>query len=468
MHTGPGDAPKVARVLVGLPAYRGAEHIAEALCCIREQEFAAFEVLISVDDGDRDTARACEPFLADPRFRLVMQPRRLGWEENINWLMAQPGYEFFCYWQQDDVTTPDYLGALVAFADAHPSFVCAFSDVVFFEDERVRLECPSLTGFALTRALYFLETLNGVPFRGLIRKAAIDRAGPIRRGEFAGVHEDYIWLAKLAREGKLGRVAGPTYFKRRHKGAASEAWMHRDATWRRAAWIELGVGMLDAILPAVAAAEREVALSIVLERLCAPRGERFFCCGVEPAGASVETADAEIIRESVGFWLERDAGVRGLLHRLRGDLARDGTLVLNFRADEPAAGLLTHGWSHPEPWGTWSAAATARLRLPIPDDRRRWTVALACRAYAEPGRPQTVRLSMDGGAQTHWQFDTGELCDKELSLTSETGQATIEFHFPDAVSPHALGRSNDNRPLALALISVTISPAEDRAITPPP
>lgn len=263
-----------ARILIGVPAYRGAQHIAETLRCIREQEFAAFAVLISVDNGDQETARACEPFLADPRFRMTVHREHLGWDRNINWLMAECRSDFFCYWQQDDLAAKDYLNSLIRFADANPDFVCAFTDIQWFGDEQARSSCPSLTGFALNRALYFLETMNGVPFRGLIRKSAIERAGPIRHTEFESAHEEFVWLAKLAREGAFARVPGSLYFKRKHKEAISAKWDHRRPEWWRPAWMEFGIGMLESILPLVAPHEREVALAVVLERLCCPKEGR--------------------------------------------------------------------------------------------------------------------------------------------------------------------------------------------------
>src|SRR5204863_4030312 len=123
------DNPMQARILVGVPAYRGAQHIGETLRCIAEQELAAFEVLISIDNADQETARACAPFIGDPRFRMVVQDQHLGWDRNINWLMAECPCEFFCYWQQDDLATKDYLLSLLRFADASPGFVCAFTDL---------------------------------------------------------------------------------------------------------------------------------------------------------------------------------------------------------------------------------------------------------------------------------------------------------------------------------------------------
>lgn len=90
-----------ARILIGMLAFHGADVIREALDSIGKQDHSKFRVLISVDGGDAEAAAACEPFLDDPRFSLVVQPRRLGWAGNINWLMSQPDYDFFCFWQHD-------------------------------------------------------------------------------------------------------------------------------------------------------------------------------------------------------------------------------------------------------------------------------------------------------------------------------------------------------------------------------
>src|SRR5262245_18349560 len=185
------NARQRARVLIGIPAYRGERHIAETLHSIQEQEFDAFEALVSVDGGDRVTAQACEPFLSDPRFRLVVHEHRRNWHGNINWLMEQVTHEFYCYWPQDDLATSDYLASLLRFAAAHPDHVCAFSDIQWFEQEETRGICPSLTGPALERTRYVLESMNGVPFRGLIRSNAMRRAGSLRHTPFQSAHEEF-------------------------------------------------------------------------------------------------------------------------------------------------------------------------------------------------------------------------------------------------------------------------------------
>jgi len=266
---------KTARVLVGVPAFRGARFIAETLRSIQAQSFDAFRVLIAVDDSDAETADVCRPYLRDSRFSLVVHDRRLGWAANINWLMAQLSEEFFCYWQQDDLASPDYLLELVRHADSHPSAVCVYSDIQWFGSEGSRLTCPSLTGLPVNRALYFFETLNGTPFRGLVRRPAIESTGSIRLTDYESALEELVWLARLGREGTLLRATKPTYFKRKHEDSVHVKWYEREMSWKRSVWIEFGIGMLETIMPIVPESERDSALRVILERLCCRREGRF-------------------------------------------------------------------------------------------------------------------------------------------------------------------------------------------------
>ena len=72
--------------------------------------------------------------------------------------MEQVAHEFYCYWPQDDLATRDYLASLMRFADAHPDYVCAFSDIQWFEQDQIRAICPTLTGTALERTRYVFES----------------------------------------------------------------------------------------------------------------------------------------------------------------------------------------------------------------------------------------------------------------------------------------------------------------------
>jgi glycosyltransferase involved in cell wall biosynthesis len=90
-------------VTVGVPVYRGQLELPVTLECLRTQTYPNLDVLISVDAADQESARACEPFLRrDARFRLQVQPSRLGWAGNTDWTMRERRGEFYIFQQHDD------------------------------------------------------------------------------------------------------------------------------------------------------------------------------------------------------------------------------------------------------------------------------------------------------------------------------------------------------------------------------
>jgi glycosyltransferase involved in cell wall biosynthesis len=63
-------------VSIGVPAYNGAQHLAEALESARSQDYPNLEIII-VDDASTDKTEAiCRRFAAiDPRIRYIRSPR---------------------------------------------------------------------------------------------------------------------------------------------------------------------------------------------------------------------------------------------------------------------------------------------------------------------------------------------------------------------------------------------------------
>src|SRR6185312_11213736 len=171
------------RITVGLPVYKGAGLIGKALECLQKQTFSNFEAIISVDNGDEETADACQPYLSDRRFRMVVQPKRLDWVGNFNWLLQQDLNEFFCYRQHDDTTAPEFFEALLEAADRDVRAADIYSDCQYVGMNN-RLEIAnSIEGEMPDRLFQFIERLpraQGPPVRGLIRSAAIRQAGLVR------------------------------------------------------------------------------------------------------------------------------------------------------------------------------------------------------------------------------------------------------------------------------------------------
>src|SRR5205814_8904350 len=106
-------------VTIGVPVC-GDAFLEEALRSIQAQTYPNLQVRIGLDGPDAACERIVSRFLTDSRFQLVVQPKRLGWFGNLNWLMAHASGDFWTYHGQDDVTSANYVEALVAHARMHP------------------------------------------------------------------------------------------------------------------------------------------------------------------------------------------------------------------------------------------------------------------------------------------------------------------------------------------------------------
>jgi len=461
------------RILVGTPAYRGADHIHEALQSIANQDHRDLRVLISIDDNDTGTEAACRPFLADARFSLVMQPRRLGWAANINWLMAQPDYDFFCYWQHDDFTSPDYISGLLASSIAHPAAVCHFCGIQWIGQFNKWMGGATVAGPPLARAAAIFDELNGIPLRGLIRRQAIERTGPIRITDHESGFEEFVWVGKLAREGELQYVEGPTYFKRARGNSTHALWHKRDRLWRRAVWLEFGLGMLETFWPlANEEAERKQALFTVLDRLCLPKAQRFFFYD-GPALPFVADFLREAMRRFPLPWLERAmtaAAAESFAASPAGELldraihfAQAGNHSpakaqdhYRFRAGDAGIDLLLDGWSFAENWGTWSDGPRAGLRLPIGRKRGLWQAAIALRAFGKDGVVQVEMSVPSSAGVTVARVAANRDVRVELRVESDGNDMDLRFAFPAAASPKSLGHGDDMRELGIGLLSMDL------------
>ena len=273
------------RITVGLPIYQAADHIEGTLQCLQSQTYQNFEAIISVDGADGMSAEKCRPFLQDSRFRMVVQPRRLDWFGNLNWLLQQPSHEFFCFRQHDDTTAPEFFETLLEAADAAPRAAIVYADCQWTGGRSDVEIVESITGETLQRLLAYIELIPAAQVRGLIRRDAIAQAGLVRTDEFRGLTQVFSWLAKLLRWGDFVRVPLPIYYKLDHAANYYKNWVNWPDERKRAAWTTLFTGLLDAAIPACRTQEeRAFMLHVILDRVAVFRPGRpyLYTPGTDP------------------------------------------------------------------------------------------------------------------------------------------------------------------------------------------
>ena len=104
---------KAPRVSVVMCAYNGMGVIEQAVGDILAQRFDDWELVIS-DDGSSDGTRDYLAGLDDPRIRVILQPRNLGYVRNKNAAIAAARGDMITQQDQDDRSHPERLSLMVA------------------------------------------------------------------------------------------------------------------------------------------------------------------------------------------------------------------------------------------------------------------------------------------------------------------------------------------------------------------
>jgi hypothetical protein len=267
-----------ASVTVGVPIYRGQEFLAESLASVQSQTRPDLDVLMSLDGPDPDCEEICRSFLDDARFRLVVQPHRLGWMEHTNWIMQQAETEFWHLQEQDDVLEPHFLETLVGYAREHANVAAAFGDVRTFGTIDTHMEMSSVVGTPVMRQMKLIyEHFPGVAPLGLVRTEALRSCGGLKANEFENFAADTALMAGLARSGELHRIPEELYRKRVHATSTHATWWDWPMTQRFGAWQVHCLDMLEHAL-AIDATPQDYRLLwlAIVQRLIAPQTASYF------------------------------------------------------------------------------------------------------------------------------------------------------------------------------------------------
>lgn len=102
-----------ADVTIFLPVYNGANFIRQAIDSVLAQSYTNWTFLIVDNCSTDNTAEICKPYLADPRFKYVLNETNLGVHGNFHKALSLCDTTYFAYLSHDDIyVRPD------AFAEA--------------------------------------------------------------------------------------------------------------------------------------------------------------------------------------------------------------------------------------------------------------------------------------------------------------------------------------------------------------
>ena len=154
-------------------------------------------------------------------------------------------------------------------------------------------------------------------------------------------------------------------------------------------------------------------------------------------------------------------------------------IAIDFTTGGNFSAFSSHGWSAPEPHGVWSNGSEAFIRLTGLCRASSYRMEIVADPYlagaAIPGQSVTI---LSGGWELFHDFRSGPgrlTFAVPGAVIAADGELSLDFRFPDAVSPREMGISQDGRKLGFALwraelVELAVAPAvvaESVAASPP-
>jgi len=215
-------------VVIGMPVYNGATHLAKTLDSILNQTFTNFSLVISDNASTDDTQEICEAYAArDSRIIYHRQPTNQGMASNFNYVFRPEGAPYFKWAAHDDLLEPDYLSECVNLLEKNPLLSMAHCPSGRIDDDGNNLGLYNDLGLGATRVSErfwrVLWTVNIYEIYSVMRTSYIEKAKPV--GEHFG--SERILLAEVLLQGDIAYFE-KSLFARRDHGESLTA-MHLDS-----------------------------------------------------------------------------------------------------------------------------------------------------------------------------------------------------------------------------------------------
>jgi glycosyltransferase involved in cell wall biosynthesis len=280
--------------------------VAETLDSVARQTYPNLHIVISDDASTDGSAELCRGIAERHGFELIVQPERRGWIGNCNFLLERARGAFVCILPHDDLLDERYVEVLAAHLSATPVCVQAFCDLQAFGSLNEVQTQSSLVGSPFERLYgHITRHFDGTPFRGLVRRDALDRAGGVPGGA-VGFAPDISWIAHLALQGEIHRVPEILYFKRYYEGSTHAAWfLLWDDETKIAAWADHCAHLLGiALALELSAAEQWLITHAAVRRLIMANDQRGPYPGIRrlPIARKVELVERLLARFETRFF----------------------------------------------------------------------------------------------------------------------------------------------------------------------
>ena len=228
------------KVTVCVPVRNGAFTIRRTLDSILAQDYPNFEVIVSDNCSDDDTASIVQEY-AEQGVQYYFNPKLEEWgESNWNYILSLAKGHFIALYHSDDIYTPIMVSRQVEFLLNHPKASAVFTKTQTIDefDRPIRNGLRRLPEELKDREEFdFPDLLNAVLKQGnfltvptmMARRESLDKAGSFDL-KFCSAADIDLWF-KLSRLGTVGIIDEPLHKYRISENQAS-AQLFKFRTYR--------------------------------------------------------------------------------------------------------------------------------------------------------------------------------------------------------------------------------------------
>jgi glycosyltransferase involved in cell wall biosynthesis len=282
---------------IGIPTFNRAGLLGRAIASALEQDHEALEILV-VDNCSTDgTAELVAKFAsADPRVRVLRQPRNLGSMVNFETALLEARGDFFMWLADDDWITPGYLRTCLHKLITESHIVVVGREV--WHHPQGPIQGPELVvtdGAAHARIINYLRHDHvGSAFYGVARTSDLRSLLPLPRY----IGSDMWWMLDLACRGSIS-VSNNVQLHRSAGGMSTDFTAICD---------DLDLGWFPRRLPCLA-------IAVGVTRHLA-RSDHLSSVGGRPRRLALAVRGAAIVCVRAGVVAEMCSPTRRLLQRL--------------------------------------------------------------------------------------------------------------------------------------------------------
>ena len=204
------------KVSVIIPAYNSETYIAETLGSALAQTYKNYEVIV-VDDGSRDeTLRVARSF--EPQVK-VLTKQNGGPASARNLAINNSQGDYLALLDSDDLWVKDKLEQQAAFLDENQDVGLVYGEALMFTESNGEKKVGGRIGYTTDPSFRLLLFGDYVPNSTvMIRRACVEKAGPLNESrELIGV-EDYQYWMRIAKHFRMAGIPRPLAYYRIREG----------------------------------------------------------------------------------------------------------------------------------------------------------------------------------------------------------------------------------------------------------